>query len=289
MEWNRMPAALCADPDIPVPPTLRVEVDPPQAGRRLVTAEAALTVEGVSASYHGRAALSEISCTVPRRRVSAVMGPSGCGKSTFLKILNRSLELTPGARVTSGRVWLGKEDLYARADVDPLLRRRVGLVLQRPVVFPMSIRENVLFGARFHRLCRRDALDDWCERHLRGAGLWDEVKDRLRDSAARLSLGQQQRLCIARALANLPEIILMDEPCSALDPRSSEKVEQLIASLKECYTIVIVTHNLGQARRMADRALFFYSGRLEEEGEAATIFHRPRGRLLADFLGERFG
>lgn len=253
------------------------------------SATTAMRIEGISASYHGKQILFDVTCAIPKEKVCAVMGPSGCGKSTFLKTLNRSLELTAGARVITGRVWLGGEDMYAGAAVDPLLRRRVGLVLQRPVVFPMSIRENVLFGTRFHRLCSRGELADWCEEHLRGAGLWDEVKDRLKEPATRLSLGQQQRLCIARALANQPEVLLMDEPCSALDPRSSEKVEELIFSLKNRYAIVIVTHNLGQARRVGDHALFFYAGRLEEEGAAASVFHRPQGRLLADFLGERFG
>ncbi|MDR1519498.1 MAG: phosphate ABC transporter ATP-binding protein, partial [Planctomycetota bacterium] len=252
--------AIYADIEAAVEPAAVVAAAAGRGSRR-ATAGETLSVEGVSAAYHGRPTLFDVSCVIPARRVSAVMGPSGCGKSTFLKILNRSLELTPGARVTSGRVWLGGEDIYARSDIDPLLRRRVGLVLQHPVIFPMSIRENVLFGARFHRLCRRGAMDEWCEEHLRGAGLWDEVKDRLRDPATRLSIGQQQRLCIARALANRPEILLMDEPCSALDPRSSEKVEELIAYLKERFAIVIVTHNLGQARRVGDRALFFYAGR----------------------------
>jgi phosphate transport system ATP-binding protein len=248
-----------------------------------------LRCKDITAEYYGKQALCDISCEVSKHAILAIMGPSGCGKSTFLKTLNRSLELTPGAKVTGGEVWFAGRDIYAEKTVDPMLRRKVGAVLQRPVVFPMSIKENVIFGARFHRLVERSGLDSLCEASLRVVGLWDEIKDRLEDSAGRLSIGQQQRLCIARTLANKPEIILMDEPCSALDPRNSEKIEELVQVLKAEYAIVIVTHNIGQARRLADQAMFFYSGRLEEYGEAWTVFNRPQGKLLADFVGGRFG
>ena len=251
--------------------------------------EPALRCQSISAEYHGQRVLFDISGEVGKYSILAVMGPSGCGKSTFLKTLNRSLELTPGAKITSGEVWFAGRNIYAEKAVDPILRRKVGSVLQRPVVFPMSIRENVIFGARFHKLAKGRDLDVLGEESLRVVGLWDEVKDRLKDPAVRLSVGQQQRLCIARTLANKPEIILMDEPCSALDPRSSEKIEDLIKILKDRYSIVIVTHNMGQARRLADQVLFFFSGRVEGCGEAQAVFNRPQGKLLADFLGGRFG
>jgi phosphate transport system ATP-binding protein len=251
--------------------------------------ETALRCENISAEYYGKQALYDISCEVRKNSILAIMGPSGCGKSTFLKTLNRSLELTPGASVTGGNVWFADRNIYAEKTVNPILRRKVGSVLQRPVIFPMSIKENVIFGTRFHGLAKGKDLDALCEENLRVVGLWDEVKDRLGDPAIRLSVGQQQRLCIARTLANKPEIILMDEPCSALDPRSSEKIEELAKGLKERYSIVIVTHNMGQARRLADQVLFFYNGRLEGYGEAQSIFNRPEGKLLADFLGGHFG
>jgi len=273
----------------PITKTAYYEDAPAKSCVAPASAETALHCENISAEYHGKQALFDISCAVNKYSTLAIMGPSGCGKSTFLKTLNRSLELTPGAKITGGEVWFGNRNIYAEKTVNPILRRKVGSVLQRPVVFPMSIKENVIFGTRFHGLAKGEALDALCAESLRVVGLWDEVKDRLGDPAIRLSVGQQQRLCIARTLANKPEIILMDEPCSALDPRSSEKIEELVTILKNDYAIVIVTHNMGQAKRLADHALFFYAGRLEEQGDAQAVFNRPKGALLADFLGGRFG
>ena len=215
----------------------------------------------------------------------AIIGPSGCGKSTFVRCLNRMHELTPGAR-SEGRVLLDGEDVY---QVDPVyLRRRVGMVFQRPNVFPtMSIRENVVAGLRLNRV--RADYEAILERTLRQTALWDEVKDRLDDSAVGLSGGQQQRLCIARALAVEPEVLLMDEPASALDPIATAKIEELIDELKEQYTIVIVTHNMQQAIRVSDFTAFFYLGELIEHGSTQQVFTRPAKRETEDYVTGKFG
>jgi len=228
-----------------------------------------------------------VSLEVPAHSVLAVIGPSGCGKSTFIRCLNRMHELVPGAR-SDGGVYLDGEDLYGRG-VDPVhLRRRVGMVFQRPNPFPtMSIRDNVAAGLRLNGV--RADLDAVVERCLRHAALWDEVKDRLGAAATSLSGGQQQRLCIARALAVEPEVLLMDEPASALDPIATAKIEELMHELKERYTIVIVTHNMQQAARVSDATAFFYMGELVEAGPTEQIFTNPREQRTEDYVTGKFG
>ena len=239
--------------------------------------------------YYGeKQALSNIDLTIRRGLATAFIGPSGCGKSTFLRCLNRMNDLVDGARV-DGKLILDGEDLNS-PDLDVIeLRRRVGMVFQKPNPFPKTIYENVVYGLRIAGVRDRAELDTACEHSLRRAALWDEVKDRLKESALGLSGGQHQRLCIARAIAVKPEIILMDEPCSALDPRSTVKIEELITELKGDYTIVIVTHNMQQAARVSDRTAFFYEGRLMEEGETRRLFTSPARKETEDYLTGRFG
>lgn len=233
--------------------------------------------------------LFDINISIAKRQVTAIMGPSGCGKSTLLKSLNRTLELTAGAEVTSGSVYFGELDIY-QSDVDArAVRKVIGIIHQRPQPFPMSIEENVLFGVRFHQRLKRSQRQLLAERYLTMAGLWDEVKDRLHQSAHQLSGGQQQRLCLARTLANQPQIILMDEPCSSLDPASTERIEQLVQQLKDDYTIVIVTHNIAQSRRLADQALLMMEGRVIENAPAAQLFANPTTVAGQDFLQGRIG
>ncbi len=238
--------------------------------------------------YGAKQALMDIDLAVRRGIATALIGPSGCGKSTFLRCLNRMNDLVEGARI-EGKLTLDGEDLNdPNLDV-AALRRRVGMVFQKPNPFPKSVYENVVYGLRIAGVRDRAELDEACEQSLRRAALWDEVKDRLRDSALGLSGGQHQRLCIARAIAVRPEMILMDEPCSALDPRSTMKIEDLIAMLKGDYSIVIVTHNMQQAARVSDRTAFFYEGRLVEEGETRKLFTAPARRETEDYLTGRFG
>jgi phosphate transport system ATP-binding protein len=246
-----------------------------------------IVVEKLRAWFGSSMVLKEVSLAVSERSVLAVIGPSGCGKSTFLRCLNRMHELTPGAGA-SGKLLLDGEDLYAR-DVDPVrLRRRVGMVFQRPNPFPtMSVRDNVSAGLRLNGVPGDHG--EAVERCLRQAALWDEVKDRLDEAATGLSGGQQQRLCIARALAVEPEVLLMDEPASALDPIATAKIEELIHELKERYTIVIVTHNMQQAARVSDRTAFFYLGELVEEGTTEVIFTNPRQQQTEDYVTGKFG
>ncbi|HSB19767.1 MAG TPA: phosphate ABC transporter ATP-binding protein PstB [Anaeromyxobacteraceae bacterium] len=246
-----------------------------------------IVVENLRAWFGASTVLRDVSVAVQERSVLAVIGPSGCGKTTFLRCLNRMHELTPGAGA-SGKLLLDGEDLYAR-EVDPVrLRRRVGMVFQRPNPFPtMSVRDNVSAGLRLNRVPGDHA--ETVERCLRQAALWDEVKDRLDETATGLSGGQQQRLCIARALAVEPEVLLMDEPASALDPIATAKIEELIHELKERYTIVIVTHNMQQAARVSDRTAFFYLGELVEEGTTEGIFTNPRQQRTEDYVTGKFG
>ncbi len=246
-----------------------------------------LRVDRLQAWFGDRHVLRDVSLEVPSNSVMAVIGPSGCGKSTFLRCLNRMHELVPGAR-SDGGVFLDDEDLYRRG-VDPvLLRRRVGMVFQRPNPFPtMSIRDNVAAGLKLNGY--RGKLEEIVERCLRQAALWDEVKDRLRHPATSLSGGQQQRLCIARALAVEPEVLLMDEPASALDPVATAKIEELMHELKERYTIVIVTHNMQQAARVSDFTAFFYMGELVETGATERIFTNPREQRTEDYVTGKFG
>ncbi len=261
---------------------------PPRAGPVARAEEQPkLLVEHLNAWYGSTLALKDVSLSVPPRSVMAAIGPSGCGKSTFLRCLNRMHELVPGARA-SGKVLLDGQDLLGR-EVDPvLLRRRVGMVFQRPNPFPtMSVRDNVAAGLRLNRIGGdHDAV---VERTLRQAALWDEVKDRLHESALALSGGQQQRLCIARALAVEPEILLMDEPASALDPIATAKIEDLIHELKARYTLVVVTHNMQQAARVSDRTAFFYLGELVEVGPTEKIFTNPSEQRTEDYVTGKFG
>lgn len=249
---------------------------------------ARLTVDNLNFFYGAHQVLFNVSLAIPERCITALIGPSGCGKSTFLRTLNRMNEVIAGAR-TVGRVFLDGEDIY-RPDIDVVaLRRRVGMVFQRPTPFPMTIFDNVAYGARINGLARRSEIPDLVERALRQAALWDEVKDHLHESAFSLSGGQQQRLCIARVLAVKPEVVLMDEPCSALDPISTASIEELMFALKKFYTIVIVTHNMQQASRVSDKTGFFLMGDLIEYDDSPKIFTDPHDKRTEDYITGRFG
>ncbi len=248
----------------------------------------AIAVRGFSFWYGATQALADLDFTVGQRQVTAVIGPSGCGKSTFLRAVNRMHDLVPGARRV-GAIELDGQDIYAPGTDVVALRRRVGMVFQKPNPFPKSIFDNVAYGARLNGLVAPDDVPDLVERSLRQAALWEEVKDRLDRSALTLSGGQQQRLCIARALGNAPEVLLMDEPCSALDPIATQKVEELIVGLKRDYTIVIVTHNMQQAARISDITGFFDRGRLVELGDSRQIFTNPRHERTEAYITGRFG
>jgi|ERR1700722_14251576 phosphate transport system ATP-binding protein len=254
----------------------------------MLSTEVKLSVENLDVYYGQFHAIRNASLAVPVNRVMALIGPSGCGKSTFIRALNRMHDLTPGARV-EGHVLLDERDIYA-PEVDPVtIRYRIGMVFQRPNPFPKSIFDNVVYGPRIHGETNRSALMEICERTLRRAALWDEVKDRLDRSALALSGGQQQRLCIARCLAVDPEVILMDEPASALDPIATSKIEDLIDSLKREYTVVIVTHSMQQAARISDNTAFFLLGDLVETDTTATIFTKPKDKRTEDYITGRFG
>lgn len=233
--------------------------------------------------------LKGISMQIPSNRITAIMGPSGCGKTTFIRCLNRLHELTPGATVT-GEALVDGEDIYAQG-VDPVsIRRKIGMVFQKPNPFPtMSIYNNVVAGLKLNGVRDKKVLDRTAENSLKRAYLWDEVKDKLKDSGSSLSGGQQQRLCIARALAVEPEVLLMDEPCSALDPTATAKIEETISVLKRDYTIILVTHNLQQASRVADYTGFFYLGKLVEFDETATLFENPKEELTERYITGKFG
>jgi phosphate transport system ATP-binding protein len=247
-----------------------------------------MDVEKLNVYYGAFHAIKNASLNVPANRVMALIGPSGCGKSTFIRALNRMHDLTPGARV-EGRVMLDDRDIYA-PEIDPVtIRYRIGMVFQRPNPFPKSIFENVVYGPRIHGERDPARLKEICERSLRQAVLWDEVKDRLDRSALALSGGQQQRLCIARCLAVDPEVILMDEPASALDPIATSKIEDLIEQLKKQYTVVIVTHSMQQAARISDNTAFFLLGDLVEADTTSTIFTKPKDKRTEDYITGRFG
>ena len=239
--------------------------------------------------YYGtHQALFDVSLEVPENKVVALIGPSGCGKSTFLRTLNRMNDLIDGVQI-DGKITLDDQNIYDK-NVDLVnLRKRVGMVFQRPNPFPMSIYDNVAYGCRVHGLTDKKRLDEIVEKSLRGAALWDEVKDRLDASAMGMSGGQQQRLCIARVMAVEPEVVLMDEPCSALDPISTLKVEELIYELKSKYTIVIVTHNMQQAARVSDYTAFMYMGKLIEFGDTDTLFTNPAKKQTEDYITGRYG
>ncbi len=244
-------------------------------------------VKGLNLYYGNFHALKNIDMDIKEKEITAFIGPSGCGKSTFLKSLNRMNDLVPDCKIY-GEVLIDGEDLYGKVDVNDL-RKRVGMVFQKPNPFPMSVYDNVAYGPKTHGVKKKAALDEIVERSLRQAAIWDELKDRLKKSALGLSGGQQQRLCIARALAVEPEVILMDEPTSALDPISTSKIEDLAQELKQNYTIVMVTHNMQQAARISDKTAFFLLGDLIEFGETDQIFDKPRDRRTEDYITGRFG
>ena len=237
--------------------------------------------------YGTNHALKDINLSLPRKEITALIGPSGCGKSTFLKTLNRMNDLVEGCRI-EGLITLDDIDIYKDMDVH-ILRKRVGMVFQKPNPFPMSIYDNIAYGPRIHGIKSKVKLDEIVERSLRQAAIWDECKDRLRKSALGMSGGQQQRLCIARALAVEPEVLLMDEPTSALDPISTSKIEDLAVELKEKYTIVMVTHNMQQAARIADKTAFFLLGEVIEFDETEKMFSTPRDKRTEDYITGRFG
>lgn len=232
-------------------------------------------------------ALKDINLDIPANQITAFIGPSGCGKSTLLKSLNRMNDLVEGCRIT-GELLLDGEDIYGPMDVN-LLRRRVGMVFQKPNPFPMSIYDNIAYGPRTHGIRSKAKLDDIVEKALWDAAIWDEVKDRLKKSALGMSGGQQQRLCIARALAVQPEVLLMDEPTSALDPISTSRIEDLAVELKKNYTIVMVTHNMQQAARISDKTAFFLLGEVIEYGDTMTLFSMPKNKKTEDYITGRFG
>ena len=247
-----------------------------------------MTVQGLDLWYGDHQALHDISLNIPEKSITALIGPSGCGKSTFLKTLNRMNDLIPGVKIT-GDVRYREQDIFAPGTDVNELRREIGMVFQKPNPFPMSIYDNIAYGPRTHGIKNRARLDEIVEKSLRGAAIWDEVKDRLRKNALGLSGGQQQRLCIARALAVEPEVLLMDEPTSALDPISTSKIEELAMQLKEQYTIVIVTHNMQQAVRISDRTAFFLLGELVECGDTQQLFSQPQDKRTEDYITGRFG
>ena len=247
-----------------------------------------MSVEDLNVYYGAAHAIKSATIAIPRQRVMSLIGPSGCGKSTFLRALNRMHDLVAGTRV-SGRVMLDATDIYG-SDIDPVsIRHRVGMVFQRPNPFPKSIFENVVYGARLHGVSNHRELMHIAESSLRHAALWEEVKDRLHRSALDLSGGQQQRLCIARVLAVAPEVILMDEPASALDPIATSKIEDLISELKSHYTVIIVTHSMQQAARISDYTAFFHLGEIIESGSTTELFTRPKQKKTEDYITGRFG
>lgn len=246
-----------------------------------------MDIKNLDLYYGSFKALKNVNLAVKPKEITAFIGPSGCGKSTLLKSLNRMNDLVEGCKIT-GEVLLDNKNIYSDIDIN-LLRKRVGMVFQKPNPFPMSIYDNIAFGPRTHGIHSRVKLDEIVEKSLKNAAIWDEVKDRLKKSALGLSGGQQQRLCIARALAVEPEVLLMDEPTSALDPISTSKIEDLAIELKKDYTIVIVTHNMQQAVRISDRTAFFLLGEVVEFNETETLFSRPSDKRTEDYITGRFG
>ena len=247
-----------------------------------------ISVQDLCLWYGEHQALKNVSIEIPEKSITALIGPSGCGKSTFLKTLNRMNDLIPGVKIT-GDVRYREQDIFAPGTDVNELRREIGMVFQKPNPFPMSIYDNIAYGPRTHGIKNRAKLDEIVEKSLRGAAIWDEVKDRLKKNALGLSGGQQQRLCIARALAVEPEVLLMDEPTSALDPISTSKIEELAMQLKEQYTIVIVTHNMQQAVRISDCTAFFLLGELVECDDTQQLFSQPQDKRTEDYITGRFG
>jgi phosphate transport system ATP-binding protein len=250
--------------------------------------DAIISTNNLNLWYHDTHALQSISIKISEKKVTALIGPSGCGKSTLLRCFNRLNDLIDGVKIT-GEILLEHENIHAPGTDVVMLRKRVGMVFQKPNPFPKSVYENIAYGPRVHGVKKREELDAIVEQSLRDAALWDEVRDRLNDSALRLSGGQQQRLCIARTLAVEPEVILMDEPCSALDPIATAKIENLIDMLKREYTVIIVTHNMQQAARVSDCAGFMYLGKLIEFGQTKQIFEHPKEDLTENYITGRFG
>jgi phosphate transport system ATP-binding protein len=276
------------DVEAPVEPGIRIRTDVRPAAAGPSTAPCAITLKDVNFSYGTNHVLHDVTLDVDEKRATAFIGPSGCGKSTLLRCLNRMNDLIESARL-AGSVRVRGQDIYAPGTDVIAVRRRIGMVFQKSNPFPKSIFDNVVYGLRISGIRDRPTLEAAAEKSLTLAALWDEVKDRLNQSALSLSGGQQQRLCIARAIAVEPEILLMDEPCSALDPIATLKIEELIYSLKERYTIVIVTHNLQQAARVSDKTAFFWLGRLVEYGPTAELFTNPKKKLTEDYITGRFG
>ena len=250
--------------------------------------ETKISTSDLNLYYGNNHALKNINLDIYENQITAFIGPSGCGKSTYLKTLNRMNDLVPNVTI-NGKVWIDGEDIYDKKVDTTLLRKKVGMVFQQPNPFPMSIYDNIAYGPRIHGIKGKAELDAIVEKSLRGAALWDEVKDRLKRSALGLSGGQQQRLCIARALAVEPEILLMDEPTSALDPISTLKIEDLMGELKKNYTVVIVTHNMQQATRIADYTAFFLVGEVVEYAPTTDLFSHPREKKTEDYITGRFG
>ncbi len=250
--------------------------------------ETKISTKDLNLYYGTNHALKNVSLDLYANQITAFIGPSGCGKSTYLKTLNRMNDLVPGVKI-EGTVLLDGEDIYDQRVDTTLLRKKVGMVFQQPNPFPMSIYDNIAYGPRIHGLKNKSQLDEIVEKSLKGAALWDEVKDRLKKSALGLSGGQQQRLCIARALAVEPEVLLMDEPTSALDPISTLKIEDLMDELKKQYTVVIVTHNMQQATRIADRTAFFLVGEVVEYAPTEELFSHPKEKKTEDYITGRFG
>ena len=247
-----------------------------------------ISVSNLNLYYGQNHALKSVNMEIPENQITAFIGPSGCGKSTFLKTLNRMNDLVEGVRI-EGKVVLDGEDIYSPTVDTTLLRKKVGMVFQQPNPFPMSIYDNIAYGPRIHGIKNKAKLDEIVETSLKGAAIWDEIKDRLKKSALGLSGGQQQRLCIARALAVKPEVLLMDEPTSALDPISTLKVEELMAELKKNYTVAIVTHNMQQATRISDNTAFFLVGEMVEMNKTEELFSRPMDKRTEDYITGRFG
>ncbi len=247
-----------------------------------------ISVSNLNLYYGKNHALKSINMEIPENEITAFIGPSGCGKSTFLKTLNRMNDLVEDVRI-EGKVVLDGEDIYSSSVDTTLLRKKVGMVFQQPNPFPMSIYDNIAYGPRIHGIKNKAKLDEIVETSLKGAAIWDEIKDRLKKSALGLSGGQQQRLCIARALAVKPEVLLMDEPTSALDPISTLKVEELMAELKKNYTVAIVTHNMQQATRISDNTAFFLVGEMVEMNKTEDLFSRPMDKRTEDYITGRFG
>ncbi|MCY6959455.1 phosphate ABC transporter ATP-binding protein PstB [Clostridium brassicae] len=247
-----------------------------------------IDIKNLNLFYGNKQALNDINMSIKKNCVTALIGPSGCGKSTFLRCLNRMNDLIEGVRIEGKIIYEGENIFESNYDIIEL-RKKIGMVFQRPNPFPMSIYDNIAYGPKIHGINNKNALDEIVEKSLKGAALWDEVKDRLKKSALGLSGGQQQRICIARTLAVEPEVILMDEPTSALDPISTSKIEELMDTLKKDYTVVIVTHNMQQAGRISDDTAFFYNGVIIEYNKTENIFYKPRDKRTEDYITGRFG